>query len=119
MSYKVYINGFAPTMHATGIFRRAIEIYVLQEHNGEEYEITLTEQDGQQLLHQRKLNPLEYTECKPFLVLGNDLLPHIRTALNEFCEASGVPDKAKDFTEGKLTATEKHLEDMRKLLKLK
>ena len=58
----------------------------------------------------------EYQELKPFLKCPSGMFREIVSEIVEYANKNHIQSQDKDFTRGKLEATEKHLEDMRKYL---
>lgn len=56
------------------------------------------------------------SELKPFLTLSEPFLREFFIAAMKYADENGIPRPSEDHMKGKLEATERHLEDVRKLL---
>jgi len=83
-----------------------------------QYELTIYRARGDKtdvLQSNKTIKTIEYgEEYEPTLLIEDDMLQALAEALHE----KGINPK-KEYVQGKLEATESHLQDMRVLLKLK
>lgn len=89
-------------------------LYVFRESSKGHVEFA-TMEDGHIMLHEGdRLGPV-----KPFLILNDYMAKELFQSLAEALGKSGYKTEINHKAEGLLEATKFHLEDMRKLLKLK
>lgn len=87
------------------------EIYILDEEGKDRYVININS-DG--FLTQTLLNPNEATKLKPFLELPSSFFDKLVKAMVDYASENNIKTENETLLQGKLVATEKHLEDLRK-----
>lgn len=88
------------------------ELYLYRQDGERIYGLTINE-DG--TLIETEYN-IATTNNKPFIVARETIIRAILESLEEVKKPLGVQDPIKEYSQGKLEATEKHLEDMRTLV---
>lgn len=94
-------------------YKRSIEIWVIEKGIQKDINIHF---NGNELI----TTDLEHCNVapegvKPFLSLPNKLAEDIFKAVTEYNSINGIKTKDQTLIEGKLIATENHLEDMRNI----
>jgi len=89
-----------------------VEMYVLDDSGQHRRNIS---HDGENFTSE-VLEEGVFKEVKPFLRCPSRMFNEIVSEIVEYANKNHIQSQDKDFTRGKLEATEKHLEDMRKYL---
>ena len=89
-----------------------VEMYVINDSSNVRKNISY---DGDRLIEEI-IKPGECKELNPFLRCPSEMFRGIVSEIVEYANDNHIQSKDKDFTRGKLEATEKHLDDMRKYL---
>jgi uncharacterized protein YlbG (UPF0298 family) len=108
--------------------KRGINIFLNQNYGSMEVEVFGTIQrgspdniyvlgyDGEKIIEQKVTAENEHTfKFIPLLRVNMFLFDSLLQAFTSFADQKGLPKPQEDHMKGKLEATEKHLEDMRKL----
>lgn len=101
------------------------DIYFFKEPGGfsDVVKFFSTDQDKREcIMHTyeaNKLNTGEVQEFPVFAVLGENEWRGLIQAVLAYAAKNGIKNNSESRAEGKLEATEKHLEDLRTLLKIK
>lgn len=99
-----------------------IEVWVFEYTPTQQYNINTNENGEIVKIEMPEVIYFSNGKFKPFLFMPRRLGTEIMKEMNEWQKVNGVKSVDQNFTEGKLQATENHLEDMcrivNKLLKL-
>jgi len=107
MEYK-YLEVFVQNKYDNG----SVEIWVHQNMKDGPYNMSLNGTD----IEMRKIDNEYLTPgLKPFIVLPHSIARHLLKELAIQLNNFGIKPENESRTEGKLEATEKHLEDMREI----
>ena len=89
---------------------RAVRVY-LEEKQGSDY-IVIGQKDGK--LTQQKTNFIETPDLNPLLELPSHLFDDFVKLIVDYANNEGIKSDNHNLIEGKLQATENHLEDLKK-----
>jgi len=96
--------------------RNAIKIYFVLRQNGK----TLLGNIGKNgIIEFKEINPEEGNEDNPTIIMDIHYFKLFGKAIIETLRENDIKPEEESFVKGKLVATEKHLGDLRQLLKLK
>lgn len=85
------------------------------EYNGKSYALEL-DQTTDGILSVKRVELTEQGSYKPLLVLTSELAAELLPAIQKALDQAKVPKPSESRLEGRLEATERHLDDMRKLV---
>jgi hypothetical protein len=88
-----------------------IKIYIIDEEGRKRTEIT--QDKDSKFLHARELDPNQPNKIEPFLELPEKFFNEIAKSIVEYANVNDIKTDNESVLQGKLTATEKHLEDLR------
>jgi hypothetical protein len=88
-----------------------VRIYVIDEVNGKRSEITLDRES--KYLKSKTLDDTCANQLEPFLELPENFFNELVKAVVNYAFENNVKTENEHLLEGKLKATEKHLEDLR------
>lgn len=102
---KIYIQ--KPMISGTGVAK----IWVMEERGRERYSIQFDSQS--KMLKQKLLNENVAEEVEPFIELPYGFFDDFVKAVVDFASENNIKTESETLLQGKLSATEKHLEDLR------
>ena len=100
----------------TKMYSGSVDVWVIEHHSTTNEYISIAENgllDKTSVPH----NQMPSSDLKPFLSIPIALSNALFKAMAEHLESKGIKTKDANLIEGKLLATEKHLEDMREFSK--
>ncbi len=95
--------------------RDSIKIYFILRRNGKTSLGNINER-GRVVFSE--INPEESVEEKPTMIIDYYYFKIFGKAILKVLDKHGIKPEEESFTKGKLLATEYHLEDLRKIIKL-
>jgi len=94
-----------------------VEVWVIQNDGIDQFNISQHFENGLVFTKIEELQLLDSDSLKPFLELPMIFADGLFKAISEYNSSKGIQTKDQNLLEGKLGATEKHLEDMREMSK--
>jgi hypothetical protein len=91
-----------------------VKIFVLEEKGRERYAITLDRTT--KLLTQKKIEDGSAEEAETFIELPVGFFNDFVKAITDYASNNNIKTESETLLQGKLGATERHLEDMRKIV---
>ncbi len=102
---KIYIQ--KPLIHGAGI----VKIWVIEEIGDNRYSISFDSES--KLLTQSLIIDTSAEEPVPFLELPSEFFNELVKAIVQHASDNNIKAESETLLQGKLSATEKHLEDLR------
>lgn len=91
-----------------------VKIWVIKEIGPNRCQVTIDKESGN--LKALLIDPDNPKELEPFLKLPTELFNEFVKAITEYASDNNIKTENENLLQGKLGATEKHLEDMRKIV---
>lgn len=108
---KIYIQ---KPFTSSGDFKYSI--YLIDDEDSQTHRAQITYDSATELLTRTVLNPNEHVQVKPFLVIPEFIFNDFAKAILNYASDNNIKTENENLLVGKMDATEKHLEDMRKIV---
>ena len=92
-----------------------VKIFVIDGEGTSRSQITISRTD-KTLLEQKRLDPNEPQIVEPFLTLPTEFFNELVKSLSTYASENNIKTENENLLQGKLGSTEKHLEDMRRIV---